>query len=132
MLDRAILAVSPVRGLGRIQAKAKANILMNYDAGGMGRRVKGIKGPATDADASSLGSRRVLRNRARDLIRNAPFAKRAQSVVTNNMVGAGIAPSITGGNKAAAEAAAKVVLPFLQSTEIDAQSNCSGVGTIAS
>jgi lambda family phage portal protein len=120
MLDRAILAVSPVRGLGRIQAKAKANILMNYDAGGMGRRVKGIRGPATDADASSLGSRRVLRNRSRDLIRNAPFAKRAQSVVTNNMVGAGIAPSITGGNKAAAEAAAKVVLPFLQSTEIDA------------
>ena len=120
MLDRAILAVSPVRGLGRIQAKAKANILMNYDAGGMGRRVKGIRGPTTDADASSLGSRRVLRNRSRDLIRNAPFAKRAQSVVTNNMVGAGIAPSITGGNKAAAEAAAKVVLPFLQSTEIDA------------
>lgn len=120
MLDRAVLAVAPMRGLGRIQAKAKANILMNYDAGGMGRRVKGIRAPATDADAASLGSRRVLRQRSRDLIRNAPFAKRAQSVVTNNVVGAGIAPSITGGNSAAAEAAAKVVLPFLQSTEIDA------------
>lgn len=120
MLDRAILKVSPVRGLTRIQARAKANILMNYDAGGMGRRVKGMKGPATDADAASLGSRRVLRQRSRDLIRNAPFAKRAQSVVTNNVVGAGIAPSITGSNKAAAEQAAKVILPFLQSTEIDA------------
>lgn len=120
MLDRAILAVSPVRGLTRIQAKAKAGILMNYDAGGMGRRVKGMKGPATDADAASLGSRRVLRQRSRDLIRNAPFAKRAQSVVTNSVVGAGIAPTVTGSNKAAAEAAAKVILPFLQSTEIDA------------
>ena len=119
ILDRAILAVAPMRGLGRIQAKAKASILMNYDAGGMGRRVKGIKGPATDADASSLGSRRILRNRSRDLIRNAPFAKRAQSVVTNNVVSAGIAPTITG-SKAAKAAAEKVVLPFLQSTEIDA------------
>lgn len=120
MLDRAILAVAPVRGLNRIQAKAKAGILMNYDAGSMGRRVKGMKAPATDADAASLGSRRVMRQRARDLIRNAPFARRAQSVVTNNVVGAGIAPTITGSNKAAAEAAAKVVLPFLASTEIDA------------
>ncbi|GAB5431219.1 MAG: phage portal protein [Epibacterium sp.] len=120
LLDRAILAVSPVRGLTRIQAKARASILMNYDAGGMGRRVKGMKAPATDADAASLGSRRLLRQRSRDLIRNAPFAKRAQSVVTNNVVGAGIAPSITGSNKAAADAASKVILPFLQSTEIDA------------
>ncbi|WP_052699541.1 phage portal protein [Tritonibacter mobilis] len=120
LLDRAILAVSPVRGLTRIQAKARASILMNYDAGGMGRRVKGMKAPATDADAASLGSRRLLRQRSRDLIRNAPFAKRAQSVVTNNVVGAGIAPSITGSNKTAADAAAKVILPFLESTEIDA------------
>jgi lambda family phage portal protein len=120
MFDRAILAVSPVRGLSRIQAKARANILMNYDAGGMGRRVKGVLGPATDADAASIGSRRVIRQRARDLIRNAPFAKRAQSVVTNNVVGAGISPSITGGSKSAISAASKVVLPFLKSTELDA------------
>jgi len=120
MLDRAILAISPIKGLSRIQAKAKASILMNYDAGGMGRRVKGIRGPATDADAASLGSRRVLRQRSRDLIRNAPFAKRAQSVVTNNVVGAGIAPSITATNKKAATDAAAVILPFMQSTEIDA------------
>jgi lambda family phage portal protein len=120
MLDRAVLAVAPVRGLNRIQAKAKAHILMNYDAGGMGRRVKGLRGPATDADAASAPSRRILRQRARDLIRNAPFAARAQSVVTNNVVGAGIAPAITGKNKKAAEAAAAVILPFLNSTAIDA------------
>ncbi len=120
MLDRAVLAVSPVRGLNRIQAKAKASILMNYDAGGMGRRVKWMRAPATDADAASASSRRVLRQRARDLIRNAPFAKRAQSVVTNNVVGAGIAPAITGKNKVAAAKAADVILPFLNSTAIDA------------
>jgi len=120
MLDRAILAFSPVRGLGRIQAKAKAGILMNYDAAGNGRRIKGWKSPATDADTSSMAGRSVLRQRSRDLIRNAPFARRAQMVVTNNVVGAGIAPVITGANKKAAQAASDVILPYLQSTELDA------------
>jgi len=120
MLDRAILAVSPIRGLGRIQAKAKAGILMNYDAAGNGRRVKGWKSPGTDADASSMAGRAVLRQRSRDLIRNAPFARRAQMVVTNNVVGAGIAPVISGANKKAAQAASDVILPYLQSTELDA------------
>ena len=81
MLDRAILAVAPMRGLNRIQAKAKANILMNYDAGGNGRRIKGWKAPATDADAASASGRAMMRQRSRDLIRNAPFAKRAQAII---------------------------------------------------
>ncbi|SHG01571.1 phage portal protein, lambda family [Pseudosulfitobacter pseudonitzschiae] len=120
MFDRAVLAVAPMRGLSRIQAKAKAAILMNYDAAGNGRRVKGWKSPGTDADASSMAGRATLRQRSRDLIRNAPFAKRAQMVVTNNVVGAGIAPTITGTNKKAAQDAADVILPFLQSVELDA------------
>lgn len=120
MLDRAILAVSPMRGLGRIQAKAKANIMMNYDAGGNGRRVKSWKAPATDADAASIAGRATLRQRSRDMIRNAPFAKRAQTVVTNNVVGSGILPTITGANKTAVDAASKVILPFLASTDLDA------------
>ena len=120
MLDRAILALSPLRGLSRIQARARANILMNYDAGGNGRRVKGWKSPATDADAASIAGRATMRQRARDMIRNAPFAKRAQMVVTNNVVGSGILPTLTGANKASTDAAAKVILPFLASTDLDA------------
>lgn len=120
MLDRAILSVSPTRGLSRIEARAKANILMNFDAGGNGRRVKGWKSPATDADAASLAGRATMRQRSRDMIRNAPFAKRAQSVVTNNVVGSGIIPTITGSNKSAVEAASNVILPFLNSTDLDA------------
>lgn len=132
MLDRAVLAVAPMRGLSRIQAKAKAGILMNYDAGGNGRRVRGWKKPATDADAASLAARANLRQRSRDMIRNAPFAKRAQSVVTNNVVGSGIIPTVTGNNKAAAERAASVILPFLASAELDAHRalNLSAMQTV--
>lgn len=120
MFDRAVLAVSPLRGLNRIEARAKANILMNYDAGGTGRRLKSWKKPGTDADAAS-GLRGTIRQRSRDMIRNAPFAKRAQSVVTNNVVGSGIAPSITAKSKKAKAAAEAVILPYLQSTDLDAQ-----------
>lgn len=133
-LDRAVLAVSPRRGLNRIEARAKANILMNYDAASNGRRVKGWKGPATDADAASASGRATMRQRSRDMIRNAPFAKRAQSVVTNNVVGSGITPSLTGANKAQVNAAAKVILPFLASADLDAQRtlNLAGMQTVVS
>jgi len=125
--------------LDRIEARAKANVLlsMSYDAAGNGHRVKGMKGPATDADAASLGSRRVLRQRSRELIRNAPFARRAMTVVTNNVVGDGILPTITGPNKSAAskraaKAAAEVILPHLQSAELDAHRalNLSAMQTV--
>ncbi|MFW8636703.1 phage portal protein [Cribrihabitans pelagius] len=119
MLDKAILAVSPQRGLSRIQARAEANILMNYDAASNGRRVKGWRAPATDADAASRRGRGTMRQRSRDMIRNAPFAKRAQSVITNNVVGSGITPSITGRSKKQADLAAAKILPFLQSTDLD-------------
>lgn len=119
LFDRAVLAVSPLRGLSRIEAKAKANILMNYDAGGNGKRLRSWGKPATDADAASR-TRGTMRQRSRDMIRNAPFAKRAQAVVTNNVVGSGIAPSIRSKSKAAKAAAEAVIVSFLQSTDIDA------------
>lgn len=137
ILDRAILQVSPIRGVKRIEARARANILMNYDAGGQGRRVKGMPAPATDADAASEPSRRLLRQRSRDLIRNAPFARRGMTVVSNNVVGAGILPTITGPNKSkasvkAAEDAGAVILTHLASASLDAHGalNLSAMQTV--
>lgn len=119
MLDRAILAISPVRGLTRIEAKTRAAILMNYDAASNGRRAKSWKAPFTDADAASMSGRATMRQRSRDMVRNAPFAKRAQMVITNNVVGSGIAPSIGGVSKAAKKKAAAVILPYLASANLD-------------
>ena len=119
MLDRAILSVAPRRGLDRIQAKVRASVLMNYDAAGSGRRVKGWKAPATDADASSLAGRSRLRQLSRDMIRNAPFARRAQSVVTNNVVGNGIIPAVVTKSKAAKAEAEGRILGHLKSSDLD-------------
>lgn len=132
ILDRAILAVAPVRGLARIEAKSRASILMNYDAASNGRRLQSWKNPGTDADASSAPGRARMRNRSRDMVRNAPFAKRAQSVITNNIVGAGIAPSLSGGAKAAQKKASEVILPYLASPDLDKHRvlNFAGMQTV--
>lgn len=119
LFDRAVLAVSPQLGLNRIKAKARANILMNYDAASNGRRLKGFKAPGTDADAASGTGRRVIRQRSRDLIRNAPFARRAQSVIANNVVGSGITPSLSGANKKAVKKVSDIILPYMASTDLD-------------
>ncbi|CUH66821.1 phage portal protein, lambda family [Thalassovita gelatinovora] len=119
VLDRAILAVSPRRGLDRIEAKTRARILMNYDGASRGRRLKGWKAPGTDADAASLQGRARLRQLSRDMHRNSPFAVRARAVVTNNVVATGIKPSIVAGNKRAKAAAEKVILGHLKSKRLD-------------
>jgi lambda family phage portal protein len=119
MLDRAILAVAPRRGLDRIEAKMRARILMNYDGASQGRRLKGWKAPATDADAASHAGRARLRQLSRDMVRNAPFARRARDVVANNVVGAGVAPSVVASNKRDKARAEKLILGHLKSKNLD-------------
>lgn len=131
-LDRAILAVSPRRGLTRIEARAKASVLMNYDAASNGRRLQGWKTPGTSADAASLIGRSNIRNRARDMVRNAPFANRAKMVIANNIVSTGIKPSLSAPNKAAKLKAEKAILRYLASKDLDKHgvSNLSAMQTI--
>lgn len=118
-LDRAILALSPARGLSRIEAKVRAGVLMNYDAGSNGKRLQSWKTPGTSADAASMSGRAAMRNRSRDMVRNAPFAFRAQSVIANNIVGTGIMPALSAPSKAAKTKAEKVILPYLKSKHLD-------------
>jgi lambda family phage portal protein len=103
-LDRVILSLNPVAGERRISARARAATVMNYDAATKGRRSYGWKAPATSADSAAYGSRAQLRNLSRDMDRNRAFAARARMVVTTNVVGTGIVPSveIVGGLQGAA------------------------------
>ena len=93
-IDRAILGIAPERGARRLAARAKAQVLMNYDAASKGRRTHGWKAPSTDADTAAGRSRKQLRFLSRDMIRNRSLAARGQAVVTGNVVGTGIMPSI--------------------------------------
>lgn len=130
LLDRVVAALSPEAGLRRVRARIKTTALMNYDAASYGRRMQGWKAPASDADAASQNGRARMRYLSRDMIRNAPFARRAQSVVTNNVVGLGITPSLAA-NSDGERKAAQPVLDHMLSNGIDAhgEQNIFGLQT---
>lgn len=89
LLDRMIAALDPRRGLARARARAALDLVMNYRATTTSKRGSSWRRASSDADAAS-SRRNVLAYVARDMIRNSPFAARAQSVIANNVVGDGI------------------------------------------
>jgi lambda family phage portal protein len=95
LLDRIIAGVAPERALKRAQARRALDVLAHYDAATGGRRTKSWRPSPSDADAA--GARRArLAYITRDMIRNTPFATRAQQVIANNVIGDGIIPKIIG------------------------------------
>lgn len=87
-IDRAVALVSPERALKRVRAR---HAIMHYDAATVGRRASSWKASSSDADAAA-GRRDRMAFIARDMVRNTPFALRAQQVIVNNAVGDGIIP----------------------------------------
>ncbi len=89
--DRLLIGIAPRWGLNRAKSKAMASVaLRSYEAAGDGRRTTGWRHPSTDANAAGLPSLQRLRDLARDLRRNNPWAKRCVEVITSNTVGWGI------------------------------------------
>ena len=122
-IDKTVLFFNPTAGQKRLAARAKADLLMSYDAASRGRRTAGWKAPATDADTAAKGSRERLRQLSRDMIRNRPYAKRAQDVVTLNVVGPGITFSVR--DKSNRDAIEEVLKAHFLSSDIDARGECN-------
>ena len=118
-LDRAIASFAPVAGLRRARARAALGVLMNYDAATTGRRASSWRASGADADAAA-GRRARIAAIARDMIRNTPLAKRAESVIAANVVGMGITAKVEGGTKGQAADLDAIVSQHLETTAIDA------------
>ncbi|MDS9467343.1 phage portal protein [Paracoccus sp. MBLB3053] len=90
LLERSIAAVAPRWAMSRARARA---VTAHYDAAGVGRRTSSMKAARTDADAAARQRLRMAWY-ARDMVRNTPFAARAQSVICGGIVGDGILPKV--------------------------------------
>lgn len=92
LLDRLIASLAPEAGLRRAQARAQLGMVRAYEGAQRGRRTQGWRtstaGPKTEVQAG----RAMLRQRARDLVRNNGWAARALSVKVANQIGTGIRP----------------------------------------
>jgi len=92
-LDRVIEPFSPSWALRRQQARIALDLSRAYDAAGHNRRTKGWRTSSSSANAEIGRSLKTVRDRARSLIRDDAYAKRAKRVWKSNSVGEGIVPS---------------------------------------
>ncbi len=98
MLERAILALSPAWAARRAFARWQhAQLVQAYEGGRNDRRTTAIRAPDTGANAQIGPYIRRLRARARQLVRDNPYANRIVRVRIGHEIGHGITPrSATG------------------------------------
>jgi len=114
VIDRVIVQLAPSWGVSRMRARAVVDVInrhyedsgrrRHYEAAQGGRRTDGWKRANTDANAANGPAIQILRNHARDLVRNNPWAERGKHVIANNTVGWGIVPEPTAGPRASNKA----------------------------
>ena len=114
-LERAILAVAPVTAARRAQAR---RVAMHYDAAVLDARTAHRRASGSDADAANQ-QRARLAGLARDMIRNTPYAARAQQVIANNVIGDGIIPRIAGVSEDLSSEGLAWIESMLDTTAID-------------
>lgn len=98
--DRAVGFFSPSALLQRKKAKVynayfeKKYEKRKYEGADVGRRTAGWNTASLSANAEIASSGFRMRDRARDLVRNNPYAARGIQVIANNVVGRGIKTQI--------------------------------------
>lgn len=90
-LDRAIEYFAPLHAARRLRARAALAMTGSYIGASKSRRsLKEWVTPRGDADADTIFDLATLRERSRDLERNAPLATGAISTCVTNVVGTGL------------------------------------------
>ena len=110
-LERLAYLVAPGLALKRDVSRARAEPLRlrmdtlrrwahapgarrRYDAASMGRRTSGWRGPGSSANAEVGPALDLLRARARELVRNTPWATQAVRCLAGEVVGEGVRPTM--------------------------------------
>tara|TARA_R110000772_G_scaffold58539_1_gene132474 strand:- start:6404 stop:7903 length:1500 start_codon:yes stop_codon:yes gene_type:complete len=123
MLDRAVMSVSPQRGLRRVRAKALAEVILGtsagYDAAGKGRRGQWIRGSGTSQTTETRRAITILRGRHRELVRNNGYVSAAINETVSLTIGDGLQPVARGGTDEQRKLAQELMLEWAKSTFID-------------
>lgn len=94
-IDRLTESVAPRWTLKRQRARLASELIArNYEAASVGRRTQGWRRVMTDANAANGPSLSMMRDLARDLVRNNPYASSALATIVDQVVGYGIRATI--------------------------------------
>lgn len=117
------------RPAAKLQSSAIKAMKMAYDAASISRRSQGWRVVATDANAETLPALSRLRNVARDMVRNNAHAMRGRNVLVDNIIGAGIIPSVENASDSRRRTLEKLLKAHLDTVSIDArgQTNLCGL-----
>lgn len=96
LFDSIVAAFNPVAGLRRSIARKLLDQKRGFEGADRGRRTAGWHTMSTDSNAEIRKGQRLLRDRARDMRRNNPYAERGISAIAANVVGYGIVPDPQG------------------------------------
>ena len=123
LVDRMIAAVAPGaavrRQKARVQLAGLARARMLYDAATTGHRSAGWRPTASDANGEIRTAGPRLRDIGREMVRNNAYASRAISVISANVVGTGVLPSIETPNKRQRDALETLLREHFDTTSCD-------------
>ena len=92
-IDWIIERWDPVKGVKRAMAR---NLLRGFEAASRGRRTAGWRTTSGDANVEIAQGQGLLRDRARSMRRDNPYAERGVSAISANVIGYGIVPDPQG------------------------------------
>ncbi len=128
LIDRALLAVAPVSGLRRLQAKAVAQELIRaFDGASRDRRLGNWRVSANGPRAEGVGARDLLRYRARDLDQNNKTVRAAKLQFQGQVVGYGIVPRAVDSRKTLRQKANDAWARFVETCDPEGQQDYYGL-----
>ncbi len=127
-LDRAIGFLAPRAGLRRARHRyAMTALRRSYEGARVSRRTEGWVTAGTSANAEIGPALSRLRDRARDLVRNNPYAAKAVQAAVSNLVGTGIMPRARARESGLAEAADRLWGRFAETCDADGLTDFYGL-----
>ncbi|GDX76003.1 phage portal protein [Cyanobium sp.] len=87
--EQLLAAIAPRAALKRQAARLQLEQMRRYDGAARGRRTDNWVTQGSSADAATARGFGIMRDRARDLVRNNPYAKKAVESWVTNLIGAG-------------------------------------------
>ena len=131
-LDRAVGYVSPRAGLRRARTRAAMAVLgRGYDGARVGRRTEGWTAPGTAANAELASALPRLRDRARDLVRNNPYAAKGIAALVSNLVGTGIVARARAGSERRNAETDRLWTRFVSECDADGRTDFHGLQALA-
>lgn len=122
-IDRVTGPIAPMWTLRRVRARIAAEQLArHYEGASRGRRTQGWRKSSGDANAVIGPAITLLRENARDLVRNNPYAESALGTIADHAVGFGIVatPSKAAGKEITPAVKAKALAAWQQWAETTA------------